>query len=100
MTSNLLGELSAFFIANIAWRRADEPRHGVLFHVLAHVDANHQFLVVEEKLRQRARQLRFPDASRAEKNERTDRALGIRETSAAAPHGIRYASQRVVLADH
>src|SRR5206468_8101209 len=26
MTSHLLGELAAFFIANVAWRRANQPR--------------------------------------------------------------------------
>src|SRR2546429_6922280 len=55
MTSHLLGELAAFFIANVAWRRANQPRDTVLLHVLAHVDADHQLLVVEKKFRQSTR---------------------------------------------
>src|SRR6266851_2559054 len=54
MTPHLLGELPALFVSYIARRRADEARHGVLLHVLAHVNADHQFFVVEEKLRKRS----------------------------------------------
>ncbi len=57
------GELSAFLVPDIARRRADEPRHGVLLHVLRHVDTHHRPFVVEEELRQgppRARSSRHP----------------------------------------
>src|SRR5229473_2770267 len=43
----LLGQLSALFVADIARRRANQPRDAVLFHVLAHVDADHQLFIVE-----------------------------------------------------
>ena len=33
-----LGELAAFVVADVARRRADEPRHRVLLHVLGHVE--------------------------------------------------------------
>ncbi len=72
----------------------------MLLHVLAHIDADHQLFIVEEKLRQRPRQLRFSDACGSEENERADRPLGVGKTCAAAPHGIRHALQRVVLADN
>src|SRR6267154_570872 len=42
----------------------------------------------------------FAHASRSEKNEGTNRPLDVREASAAAPHGVRNAAQRVVLADN
>src|SRR2546429_1707406 len=70
MTSHLLGELAAFFIANVAWRRANQPRDTVLLHVLAHVDADHQLLVVEKKFRQSTRELSFSHPGGSEKNER------------------------------
>src|SRR5258708_7630540 len=100
MTPYLLGELSTLFVSYVARRRADEPRHGMLLHVFAHVDADHQSFVVEEKLRQRPRQFCFAYAGWPKKNERTDRPLGVGEPCAAAPHGICNALQRVVLADH
>ncbi len=34
-----LGEQTALVKAHIAGRRADKPRHGVFFHILAHVIA-------------------------------------------------------------
>ena len=39
-----LGELAALLVADVAGRRADEPRDGVLLHVLGHVDADHRVL--------------------------------------------------------
>ena len=77
MTPHLFRELSAFLVSDIARRCANEPRHAVLLHVLAHVDADHQFFVVEEKLRKRPRQFRFADAGWPKKNEGADWPLGI-----------------------
>ena len=73
--ANRLGELAALLVADVARRRADQARHGELLHVLAHVDADHRLLVVEEELRQRPRELGLADAGRAEEDERADRPL-------------------------
>jgi hypothetical protein len=62
-----LGQLAALVVAHVARRRANQPRHGVLLHVLAHVDANHGLLVVEEKLGQRARGFGLAHAGRPRK---------------------------------
>ena len=51
-----LRELAAFVVADVAGRRSDEARDGVLLHVLAHVDADHRLLVVEEELGERLRE--------------------------------------------
>src|ERR1700692_4409780 len=40
----------------------EERRHGVLLHVLRHVDLQHRVLVAEEELGERARELRLADA--------------------------------------
>ena len=97
---HLLGELAAFFVADISRRRADQARHGVLLHVLGHVDAHHGVLVVEQELGQRARQFGFADAGRAQEDERTDRPLGIAQPRARTANGIGHALERCVLADH
>ena len=60
-----LGELAALVMADVAGRRADHPRHGVLLLVFGHVDAYHHLLVVEQELRQRLAQLRLAHARRA-----------------------------------
>ncbi len=36
--ADLLGELAAFLVADVAGRSADQPRDVVLLHVLGHVD--------------------------------------------------------------
>ena len=64
-----LGELAAFVVADVAGRRADETRDGVLLHVLAHVDADHGLLVVEEEFGEGAGGFGFADAGGAEEDE-------------------------------
>src|SRR5690606_32227476 len=47
-----LGELAALVVADVARGRADQAGHRVLLLVLAHVDADHGPLVVEQVLGQ------------------------------------------------
>src|SRR3712207_7536151 len=51
--------------------------HGVLLHVLRHVDLDHRVLVAEQELGERARELGLPDAGRAEEDERAGRPLRV-----------------------
>ena len=67
-----LGELAAFVVADVAGRGADQAGHGVLRHVLAHVDAHHGMFVVEEELGQGAGEFGFADAGGAEEQEAAD----------------------------
>src|SRR2546423_5947709 len=48
-----LGERTAFVVADIAWRRADQPRDRVLLHVFRHVESDHGGLIVEQILGKR-----------------------------------------------
>src|SRR5271166_4144059 len=84
-----LGELSAFFVADVAWRRADQPRDRVLLHVLGHVDAHQGVSVVENELGQRARQLRLADAGRTQEDERADGPLRVLQAGSGTPDGAR-----------
>jgi len=59
------GERAALVVTDIARRRADQPRHRMLLHVLGHVEADHRGLVVEEVLRKSFRQLGLADAGGA-----------------------------------
>src|SRR5439155_24607130 len=61
LAAHSLRELAAFVVADVAGRRTDEPGHGVLLHVLLHVDLNHRVLVAEEELGKSARKLGLPD---------------------------------------
>src|ERR1700693_16229 len=94
------GELAAFFVADVAWRGADQSRDGILLHVLRHVDAYDRFGVVEEKLGEAARNLGLPDARRSEEDERTDRAFRVLEPRAGATNRPRDDADGFVLTDH
>ncbi len=94
-----LGELAALVVADVAGRRADEARDGVLLHVLGHVDADHGGLVVEEELGEGAGGLGLADAGGAEEDEAADGALGVAEAGAAAADGVGDGGERGVLAD-
>ncbi len=56
------GQLTAFFITDIARRRTDHSGYGMLLHVFGHIDANHAALVPEQCLAQRLAQLGFAHA--------------------------------------
>ena len=80
------GELAAFLEADVSRRRAEQTRDGVLLLILGHVDANERAFVVEEILRQCARELGLADAGRSEEDERADRPIRIGESRARAQH--------------
>src|SRR3546814_9746952 len=75
--SHRFGERAALFIADIARRRADEPRNAVLLHELGHVDADHRIIVVEQETCERLGQLGLADARGAEEEEAAERAIRI-----------------------
>jgi len=87
------------FVAHVSGRRADQPAHRKLLHVLRHVDANQRLRVGEQEARERARQLGFPDARGTTEDEGADRTLGILEAGPAAPDGPRDHLDSLVLAD-
>ena len=95
-----LGELAALLVADVARRRADQPRDGVLLHVLRHVDAHHRLLVVEQELGERARRLGLSHARGAEEDERADGPIRILQPGARAAHGVRDGLHRLLLPDH
>ena len=93
------GERAAFVVADIAGRRADQPGHRMLLHVLRHVDADQRMLVVEQELRQRLGQLGLADAGRAQEHERADRPVRILQAGAGAAHRGRHRLHGLGLAD-
>ena len=69
-----LGQLPAFFVPDIARRRADYFGHGVPFHIFGHINSYQRLFVIEHKLRQSFGQFGLAHARRPEKDERADRA--------------------------
>ena len=94
-----LGELAALVVAHVARRGADEPRDGVLLHVLGHVDTDHVGLVVEHELGQGLRQLRLANARRAQEYEAADGPPRVAQSGAGTADGLGYCHHRLFLAD-
>ena len=82
------GQLAGLVVADVSRRRADHARHGVLLLVLRHVDADHRVLVVEQELRERARELRLADAGRPEEDEAAERPVRILQPGARAANRV------------
>ena len=61
---------------------------------------HHIVLIIEQELRQGARQFGLSDAGGSEKNKRADRPVGILESGAGADHRVGDRFHRFVLSDH
>ena len=94
-----LGELAALLVADVTRRRADEAAHGVLLHVLAHVELDERALVAEEQLGERLGELGLADPGRAEEDERARGALRVLQAGPRAPDRPREGVDGVLLAD-
>ena len=92
-----LGQPAPFFVADIAWRSADQAADGVAFHELAHVDPDHGVFVVEQDFGQRLAKFGFADAGRAQKDERADRPVGVLQAGSAAADGVGDGGRRLRL---
>ncbi len=99
LASHGLGELAALVVPDVARRRPDEARHGVLLHVLAHVELDERALVTEEELGERLGGLGLPHARRAEEDERARRALRVLEAGTRPADRLGHGLDRGVLAD-
>src|SRR5438105_18601 len=86
------GQLPAFLVADVARRRSDQLRHGMLFHELRHIEADQRFLTAEEELSQRPRHFRLSDAGWSQEKERTRRPVWRLQARARTPD---CASERV-----
>src|SRR5260370_38192939 len=97
--ANLLGELAAFFVTDVARSRADQAGDRMLLQDFRHVDAQQGTLVVEEKFGKGAREFSFAYTRWSQKNERADGTLGIAEPRAGTANSVGDALQSLFLAD-
>ncbi len=82
------GEVSSFFMTDVAWRRADELRHGVLLHKLGHIDADKGLVVIEEELGESLGKLGLSHSRRPKENKRADRTVRIGDAGAGTLDGV------------
>src|SRR6266850_649275 len=97
--ANALSQLTAFFVAHVPWRRADQLRHGMLFHELRHIEAYQRLLRTKQKFREAARDFRLANTGRPEEEEAAHRSQGRLESCAAAANGASQRGDGFVLAD-
>ena len=93
------GELSAFFVADVSWRRADEARRGELLHVLGHVDLDECFAITEHEFGEALGEEGFSDAGGAEEDKGADWASGIFEVGSGSAKGFGDRDHGFVLTD-
>ena len=99
LAPHLFRQLPALVVADVARRRADQARYRVLFHILAHVDADHRVLAAKHRLGERFTELRLAHARGTEEEERPDRPFRILDADAPAADGARHGAHRVLLPD-
>src|SRR5918992_4058832 len=83
-----LSQLSPLFITYVPWGSADEPGHGVLLHVLRHVQTHHGGLIIKEELGQSAGQFGLPNASGTQEDKSPQGPVGVLQVGAGPADGI------------
>ena len=95
-----LGQGTAFIIADVSGRCANQAGHGVLLHIFRHVNAGHGDFIIEQEFRQGLAQFSLAYASGAQEQEGTDGAGWILQPGAGPAHGVGDSGQRLLLTDH
>src|ERR1700688_4330865 len=97
--ANALGELAAFFIADIAGRGADQFGDGMLLHEFGHVEAHQRFFRAEKKFGKAASYFGFANTGGPQEKEATDGTQRGFQTGAAAANGASQSGDGFVLTD-
>ena len=97
MRADRVDQQAALLEADVAGRRADEPRDRVLLHVLAHVEADE---LVAELQRELLGELGLADAGRPGEQEAARRPIGLAEPRARSLDRLRDQVHGLVLAEH
>ena len=94
-----LGELPAFFVADVSGRGADEAAYVVPLHELAHIEFDEGFFAAEEEFGEDFGQFRFADSGWSQKDEAADGALGSLRPARARRTGLADGLDWFVLTD-
>uniref|UniRef100_A0A452ZKJ8 Uncharacterized protein n=1 Tax=Aegilops tauschii subsp. strangulata TaxID=200361 RepID=A0A452ZKJ8_AEGTS len=97
---HLLRQLPTLLVPNIARWRSDEAGDGVLLHVLGHVDADEQVLVVEQLLGEGLGELGLAHAGRAQEEERPGGLLRPSKPRPGPQHSLGDGVHGLRLPDH
>ena len=92
--ANRLGQLAALIVADIAGRRADEPGHGVLFHIFRHIQPQHGILAAINLRGQSPAQLCFSHAGGTGKQQAGDGSACVPNAGKTPADGLRHSLHR------
>ena len=95
-----LCQLSSLVVSNVSWRRSDKTRHGMLLHVLAHINPNYVGLVVKQRLGKGFGQLRLTYTGRPQEQEGSDWLGGVLDACLGTDDGLGYQLHAFILAHH
>ena len=100
LATHRFGQVTAFFIADIAWGSPHQPGHGMLLHELGHVDTHHGFFGIEQEVGQRLAQLGLANPSGAQEQETAVGTIGVRQPGTGTTHRIGNGFHSFVLPHH
>ena len=93
------GELAAFFVADVSRRRTNETAHGVLFHVLGHVERDECLIVTEQEFGEGLCKFCFTNTCWSEEDERTAWATWVFQTGTRTTDALRHCLDGIFLTD-
>ena len=82
LAADLLGQLAALIVANVAGRRTEQTGDGVLLLVLGHIQGDERILIAEQELGKCLGKLGLTHTGRAGEDERTTGAARVLQTCA------------------
>ncbi len=100
MTADCFCQLTAFLIPDVSRCRTDQSGHRIFLHVFRHIDTDHVFLIIKERLCQSFCELGFADARRAEEQEGANRLRRILDAGLGPHNGLGNLADRLILANH
>ena len=92
-------QLPALIVAHIARRGADEAGRGVLFHILAHIKAQHGSFVTKKLLSQGLGKLGLAHAGGTQEKEGAHRTVLILKAGSSTAHCLAHGLDSLILAD-
>ncbi|OPZ84662.1 MAG: hypothetical protein BWY75_02657 [bacterium ADurb.Bin425] len=99
LATYLLGKLTAFLIANITGRRANQLRSCVVLHKFGHVDTDHVVFRTKEITGQSLSQLSFTHPGRTREDKGADRTVWILQADTGTANGFANRFNGIVLTD-
>src|SRR5205807_705461 len=98
--AHLLCELSAFFVADVPWRRSGHAADRKFLHVLGHVDLNERVFAAEHIDGELLGKKGFSNTCRSKEEKSSDGAVGVFDIGAASANSAADDVYGIILTDN